>query len=326
MTQLVAHFEPLYRQPVLCSDKAVHAHVELNHRLAKHNLRWGRGKVNTRLFHCSVGPLEILSLRYGATVEIQAEAFDGFCLVQMPLSGRCEFHADGHDLRLEPNEVGILKPQYHERVRWDADCEQILVKVPDFAIRRALCDAHAIDAGEHASARRLSPEAALTWQSLLQQAMALATDAARGWPPLWHDRVIQSLALFVWLQGASDGMNEASEVASWRKHHAERCLRRMEQWVLDQTDEPVSLANLAQAAGLGERALTLICRRYRQNSPVRWARNLRLEAVRRALQSSGPGASVTEIALAHGFAHGGRLATWYHERFGELPVDTLRRR
>ncbi|MEU4714350.1 helix-turn-helix domain-containing protein [Micromonospora purpureochromogenes] len=48
-------------------------------------------------------------------------------------------------------------------------------------------------------------------------------------------------------------------------------------------------------------------------------------AVHRALCAAGPGASVTAIAVQHGFAHLGRFAGEYRARFGESPSTTLRR-
>ena len=89
--------------------------------------------------------------------------------------------------------------------------------------------------------------------------------------------------------------------------------------------EPVTLTDIAAAAGVSVRTLTrLFARRYGMG-PMRWLRTLRLDAVRRALLDADPAErSVTEVALRHGFTHLGRFAGQYRERFGETPSDTLR--
>jgi transcriptional regulator GlxA family with amidase domain len=52
---------------------------------------------------------------------------------------------------------------------------------------------------------------------------------------------------------------------------------------------------------------------------------MRLDAARNALISARPMDTVTTVALGSGFAHLGRFARAYTERFGERPSDTLKR-
>lgn len=54
-------------------------------------------------------------------------------------------------------------------------------------------------------------------------------------------------------------------------------------------------------------------------------KRLRLQHARRMLIEARPGATVTAIALACGFSNHGHFARDYHDEFGELPSDTLRR-
>ena len=58
---------------------------------------------------------------------------------------------------------------------------------------------------------------------------------------------------------------------------------------------------------------------------MRFVAERRLAATYRALMQAGPGDSVTDIALAHGFDHVGRFAQMYREVIGELPSRTLAR-
>lgn len=54
---------------------------------------------------------------------------------------------------------------------------------------------------------------------------------------------------------------------------------------------------------------------------------LRMSAVRRKLQAADPATqTVSALAADHGFLHWGRFAAAYRAMFGELPVETLRRR
>ncbi|MDJ0940915.1 MAG: AraC family transcriptional regulator [Woeseiaceae bacterium] len=68
-------------------------------------------------------------------------------------------------------------------------------------------------------------------------------------------------------------------------------------------------------------------RREMDLSPSKYLLAIRLEAVRRALQSAqSPQTSVAHFAHDCGFNHLGRFAAAYRRHFGELPSETLRAR
>jgi AraC-like DNA-binding protein len=89
---------------------------------------------------------------------------------------------------------------------------------------------------------------------------------------------------------------------------------------------PPTVAELAEAAGVGERMLHEAFRRRLGTSPAAHLRGLRLDAARKALRAADHRVqTVARIALDHGFAHAGRFAAAYRERCGEAPGTTLRR-
>ncbi len=61
-------------------------------------------------------------------------------------------------------------------------------------------------------------------------------------------------------------------------------------------------------------------------APLVYLRGVRLDRAREELlDAGGSTAMVSEIAQRWGFAHLGRFAGYYAERFGEHPSTTLRR-
>lgn len=89
--------------------------------------------------------------------------------------------------------------------------------------------------------------------------------------------------------------------------------------------EPLTAADLAQAAGLSQRGLQQAFSRNDLPTPLEALREARLRRARAALADARPGeVSIAAIARACGFSHLGRFAGYYAERFGELPSDTLR--
>ncbi len=102
-------------------------------------------------------------------------------------------------------------------------------------------------------------------------------------------------------------------------------VRDLEGWIESHLAEPITLGTLCHVAGVGARCLQRAFEQRRGMSPMRFVAERRLAATHLALLHAGPGASVTGIALAHGFDHVGRFAQLYRQVIGELPSHTLDR-
>jgi AraC family ethanolamine operon transcriptional activator len=102
-------------------------------------------------------------------------------------------------------------------------------------------------------------------------------------------------------------------------------LRRFERLVDEEGPERRSIAELAEALGVGRRTLELAFQDYLGLSPARYVAVLRLNAMRRELlRASADTLRVADLAECHGIAHLGRFAGEYRKMFGEHPRDTLR--
>ena len=106
-----------------------------------------------------------------------------------------------------------------------------------------------------------------------------------------------------------------------------RHLQRALDYIEAHAHESLSLDRIAAAACVSPRTLELAFRRRYEQSPLAYARGIRLQRVHAALQGAcaeGRPASVTDIALQHGFVHMGRFSAYYRRRFGCAPSATLR--
>ncbi|WP_146244298.1 helix-turn-helix transcriptional regulator [Curtobacterium sp. MCBD17_032] len=110
-------------------------------------------------------------------------------------------------------------------------------------------------------------------------------------------------------------------------HHAghPRNVARALEYIEEHLGEPITAADIAGAAGLSQRGLQQAFNRNDLPTPLEALREARLRRVRTALADGRVGeVSVAAVARAYGFAHLGRFAGYYAERFGERPNDTLR--
>lgn len=102
-------------------------------------------------------------------------------------------------------------------------------------------------------------------------------------------------------------------------------VRQVEEYLEAHVREPVTVADLVRRFGCSRAALFAAFRRYRRYTPMQFLGRCRLEAAHAELSSSSPGATVSSIAHAFGFAHVGRFAAAYRKRYGEAPSAVLRR-
>jgi AraC-like DNA-binding protein len=103
-------------------------------------------------------------------------------------------------------------------------------------------------------------------------------------------------------------------------------LRRAAAFMEEHAAEPLTVSQIAGAAGVGARALHDGFRRHFQTTPMARLRRIRLENAHRELQAADPtaGATVAGIAAAWGFGKPGRFATQYRRVYGVPPSHTLR--
>jgi AraC-like DNA-binding protein len=121
--------------------------------------------------------------------------------------------------------------------------------------------------------------------------------------------------------------NYTDAIFSARALPAPRVVRRVVELIESAPETAFTVADLAECAGVSERSLHAAFRRQLGTSPMAYVRRRRLEQAHDELLRLDPGGGVkvTDVALRHGFAHTGRFAAAYRERFGEPPSVTLRR-
>jgi AraC family ethanolamine operon transcriptional activator len=105
-----------------------------------------------------------------------------------------------------------------------------------------------------------------------------------------------------------------------------RILRRVEDYLAEHSHAAPHLLELCQAVGVSRRTLHRAFNDLLGVAPKAYLRLKSLSAARAALQQAvESGASVTQIALDHGFFELGRFAVAYRRMFGESPSQTARK-
>ncbi|NBP91663.1 MAG: AraC family transcriptional regulator [Actinobacteria bacterium] len=135
----------------------------------------------------------------------------------------------------------------------------------------------------------------------------------------FQDLIISGLLL-------SQRHNYSNSIGSRVEPAAPRSVRLAIQACEASPEEPITVTDMARVAGVSIRSLQDGFKKYVGMSPTEYLRDVRLNRVREDLLSERAlNTSIADIAFSWGFTHLGRFAKTYHDRFGELPSETLRR-
>lgn len=106
---------------------------------------------------------------------------------------------------------------------------------------------------------------------------------------------------------------------------APRFVKQAEEYMRYNARHAPTLTEVAGAVGVSVRALTHAFRSFRDQSPIAYLRELRLQGVRAELLAAPCEATVSSIVSGWGYVNMGIFANAYARRFGELPSHTMRR-
>lgn len=109
-------------------------------------------------------------------------------------------------------------------------------------------------------------------------------------------------------------------------HVGPAVLRRATAFIDAHPEDPLTVGRIAEAAGVGIRAVQSAFRRHLDVTPIGYLRRVRLERVHRDLRDGDPydGVTVQDVARRWGFVNLGRFAAEYRAEYGETPSRTLR--
>lgn len=322
---------PLYRNCVFRSDERADSHWHIAHELADHQLSWRRGAVDVAMFKGELHQIKAYVLRYGAEVDVRPRPFDDFALLHVSLRGAATIECDGCHVDVAEGRAALVAPRRDIKLRWYAGTEQLILKVPLSLMNEAR--GGGLNPPELAPATLISPQHGRHLELLIQcllNASQKSTRAASEADATWLRHFEHNVALFLLTHQCPGAVTHpapaiSSPLASDASDdHTSADVRRLEamwRYVEKRLGAPVSLIDLAAAAGVSVRTLNTLCHRHCGDTPMNLLRNKRLDAARARLLIQ-PSLSITDVALEHGFGHLGRFASYYVERFGELPRNT----
>lgn len=311
--------------PARRSDRLAELRDEVAQVTVVHEIGVRRGRTDGAVAVAGLDGVNVAFVRYGAEVTVDAFPTRNRFALTVPL-GPMRVRAPGiADGGIVPGPF-VLAADAHTLMEPDPVAGALVVSAGAGRLEEQLA---ALTGRPPGHALRFLPPGAATPAappSLLDQAWrttcAVLTECGGRPAPLVRRVLSEQLLTAVLLtqpHTASDTLRD--EAAAGPADAVDRALA----WIEAHHAEPVTVADIARAAGVSVRRLQEDFRRRLGTGPATTLREVRLARAHRVLVEEGH-APVSDVAHACGFGHLGRFAHDYRDRYGELPSETARRR
>ena len=266
------------------------------------------------------GTLRVQQGRLGSGNIVEGQSHPDECLLYLPLTDSCAYSANAK--LIEHGQMAILEPgcEFCVSTRHAHDWCTILVPAEfcDIAGESSpLAKTCRVTCSNHQLARRFRDAV---------QSVVVAAGASPNFETSLAARhaeatLSQIAADVLGLQGRGRP-NTVGPVKLSRHEIIHRSIAFLE----SRGDKPISVGDLATAAGVSERTLRASFHEYFGTGPLRYLQLRRLHRVERALRAADPDeVNVTDVLVHHGEWEFGRFAARYRRHFGESPSETLRK-
>ncbi len=268
----------------------------------------------------------INAVRYGREALVDAPPTHDTFLGMFTVSGFADVDQGQQTFTTRPGTFCVLNPSQHLHIRLSEDFEQLTVKLRTSNVQRALFEITEVDASrplEFAPQNFDLQGGAASFAHLVEY---ICQDMSRTGSALTQPCVSRNLESALANLLVSEFTHSYSELLQRQiRAPAPYYVKRAEEYIREHLDDPLTLAEIAQAAGTSVRSLQCGFRQFRDTTPTAYLREQRLERAREMLRRAAQDSiSITDVALACGFRHLSKFAQYYRHRFGETPMATKR--
>lgn len=266
-------------------------------------------------------------LDYSAEVRVEADRLPSTFLVLVPMSGHSIVHTVRTTSQATPITAVLPRPERPVVIECNRLAPHLMVRIEQHALLvhlsrilgRALDEPLVFDVQLDLSlpeANRWNFAIQMLHAELFEQGSLLYKGIGAG----QLDEFVMSSLLYAHRSSYSEFLTRPGQGV---EHRATRAAKDFIEMHLA---EPITVADIAAAAGVSERTLQAAFQSELSTTPTAYVRTRRLERAHADLADAAATdmVSVTTIAARWGFGHLGRFAAEYKARFGESPSQTLR--
>ncbi|WP_247706729.1 helix-turn-helix domain-containing protein [Streptomyces liliiviolaceus] len=239
-------------------------------------------------------------------------------------AGRVRATADGGEYRWLPGDWGV----YPSRTPIGFDTHPIddrVVSLPAGALARVAATLGDDDGVRFTGWAPVSADKCRLWDTTVAYVHSqLAAQDSPLCEPLIRENMLDTLATVALTVFPNTTM--AHVYTPGPGHTGARALRQALAFIEDNAQRPITISDIATAAGTTARAVQYDFARHLDTTPTLHLRRIRLERAHQELSATDPttGTTVKQVAARWGFASPGTFAALYRSVYGTTPSHTLR--
>jgi AraC-like DNA-binding protein len=281
-----------------------------------------RVRFNAVLNHVQLQSVALSYARYGAPVRITMSDTD-FYTQGFGIRGYGEAITDGRFFPVTKGRGGAAGPDANALLNYQTAFEHVFLKISPEALSGKLSALLGNPLNQPLKLKGEYNEPALATQFRFVMFLISELDRSEAALPSLMLAEFEQAMIVAYvcanLSNYSDRLyRERPTIASWQ-------VQRATDYIEMNWDQPITIEALASATETSARSLFATFKKDRGCSPMTYVRHVRLLHARDILSQGAPGSSVKSVALKCGFRNAGHFAKNYLIRFGELPLETLKR-
>ena len=281
----------------------------------------GGKAVQAQIRFCSLNRIHLFYGHWGCTIQLRTPHTTYF-MQDFPIHGSCETVSCGTAMISSPSKGPLVQPgpvAFSPTLGYE---HLVTLMDPEALLKIASALAGASPVGQlklEPSNFEALPEARLSRR--LVGLLVDELDAGESIPSPVVLAELEQAILVAFLCGHKHNFSallgrQPAGAAPWQ-------VRRVEEYIEANWDQPISIEALAVVANASARSIFHSFKEHRRYSPMSFVKNVRLKHAREMLSSRAHEMSVTSVAFACGFGNLGHFASDYRRAFGEMPSATL---
>jgi AraC-like DNA-binding protein len=281
--------------------------------------------IDASIFYRKVGSVGLGRMSYGGNVVISPNVFEDFLLVQMPIRGSEEITLGRERLLCTPEVFGIINSNTKSTIDHKCNTEKLIIRIDKKLINRNCQEILGYT---------------LTKDVEFESAMPIEKNSNVQWLKMisWIYSVVSSQTFLSSLMVAqiennivnmlldNQPNNYSSEIHDEKFSISPFFIKKVERYIHENAKKTITIHDIAEDAGVSCRTIFNGFRKYKNITPMRYLKEVRLQNAYEDLKRGHIGKdTVTEIAFKWGFSHLGHFSNDYKCRFYEAPSETLLR-
>jgi AraC-like DNA-binding protein len=313
----------LFRSTELDEARDFVARKFCRHRLERRN---SSDRFDACQHHAAGVGMSVNYIRYGAEVEIEPGELGSFYLIQIPVKGKAWVKNGSQEVCATFSTPSVLNPNRHTTMRWYEGCEKLLLQVDRETLQKAAEDlvGHCLPGPVvfHPQIEFRRPAMRRWWQRIKTVVQAAEDGRLFSSNEGLSQRLVEEELIEAFLLHQPSNVShylEASPPGLAPAH-----VKRAQRFIHEKLRLPLTIGEIASAAGVTPRSLQLGFRAACGMTPLQYLRCERLFGAHYDLMRAEPGMTVANVAYDWGFTHLGRFSQDYRQAFGVSPRDRLK--